>query len=186
MHMKATPETVLRTYFHAKDENRPHMMRGAFCAAATLRMQLHTANIAFPAESNGLEAITDSLVRSFGQKYENVYSFYMDRPAQGAASFSCDWLVGMSDKATGDVRVGCGRYDWEFDEEGGTGLAKRLAITIDSMQVLPPGQLQPVLDWLVSLTYPWTRADAVAARAPAIDALTPVLQYLGRRGETRA
>jgi hypothetical protein len=186
MPSKPLPETVLRTYFHAKDENRPHLMRDAFCESAALRMHLLTENIAFPAESQGIEAITDSLVRTFGQKYENVYSFYMDRPAPDAASFSCHWLVGMSDKATGDVRVGCGRYDWEFDEEGGTGLAKRLAITIDSMQILPPGQLQPVLDWLGSLTYPWTRADAVAARAPAIDALAPVMRYLSGQGETRA
>jgi hypothetical protein len=184
MPVKPTPETVLRTYFHAKDENRPHLMRGAFCEAATLRMQLHTANIAFPAESNGIEAITDSLVRSFGQKYENVYSFYLQRPPRDAASFSCDWLVGMSEKATGEARVGCGRYDWVFDE-GGTGLAKHLGITIDTMQVLAPHQLRPVMDWLGSLPYPWTSAEAAAADAPAIDALGPVLRYL-RRGSGRS
>lgn len=180
---KPTPETVLRAYFHAKDENRPHLMQGAFCEAATLRMHLRTANIAFPAESVGLDAITDSLVRVFGQKYENVYSFYLQRPEPDAASFSCDWLVGMSDKASGDVRVGCGRYDWVFDE--GSGLARQLAITIDTMQVLPPSQLGPVLGWLGALPYPWACAAEAVASAPAIDALQPVLGYLAGHGNVK-
>lgn len=50
--------------------------------------------------------------------------------------FSCDWLVGMPDKETGNARVGCGRYDRTF-RPGEPLLADRLVITIDAMQVLP-------------------------------------------------
>ncbi len=177
--LKHAPDEVLRTYVHAKDENRPHLMQAAFCDDAVLRMHLRTDNITFPAESLGREAITCSLVRNFGQQYENVYTFYLDRPAHGVAHFSCDWLVGMSDKSSGHVRVGCGRYDWEFDRsEAGQGRARHLGITIHAMQILPPEQLRSVMQWLGSVSYPWTSAKALVAGAPDLEALMPVLRYI--------
>src|SRR5207344_3266465 len=95
---KRSPEDVLRTYFHAKDENRPHLMAGVFCETATLETIVKTGAISFPPVSTGLASITDVLVRKFAQTYENVYSFYLERPRPEihSDSFSCDWLVGMS------------------------------------------------------------------------------------------
>ena len=174
-----TLESLLRTYFHAKDENRPHLMRSVFCEEAILEMDVKTATISFPAVSRGVTAIADALVRTFGQTYENVYSFYMQRPPVGVTSFSCDWLVGMSEKATGNARVGCGRYDWSFQHRI-PHLVDRLVITIEAMQVLPPDHLQTVLDWLLALPYPWCSATAACARAPHVESLEPVLRYLGR------
>ena len=112
----ASTESVLRDYFHAKDENRPHYMARAFAPQAVLKMALRTQAIAFPPESHGLAAITDTLVRKFGQTYDNVYTFYLARPEADArlSDYSCDWIVGMTEKATGNVRVGCGRYAWTF------------------------------------------------------------------------
>jgi len=177
-----SPEAVLRTYFQAKDENRPHLVARAFSDTATLEMQVRTGNIAFPAVSHGAAAIADVLVRRFGQAYENVYTFCLD-PAPGAEEvrFSCRWLVGMSDKASGQVRVGCGRYGWVFDPAAG-GRAAHLTITIEAMQLLPPTDLPAVMDWLGGLAYPWSSAEAVLASAPAREALGPVLQYLGHTG----
>jgi hypothetical protein len=110
-----TPESVLRTYFHAKDENRPHLMAQVFSETARLETIVKTGAITFPPVATGLAAITDNLVRNFGHTYENVYSFYLARPQPGlhANTFSCDWLVGMSAKHDGGVRVGCG-HDWHF------------------------------------------------------------------------
>ena len=105
------PEFVLRTYFLAKDSNRPHLMGRAFCQDASLRMEVKADAIAFPAETTGLEAISAVLVRNFGQAYDNVYSFYLERPPAACDRFSCDWLVGMTEKSTSQVRVGCGRRD---------------------------------------------------------------------------
>jgi hypothetical protein len=172
-----TPETVLRNYFHAKDENRPDLMRAVFCENATLRMRVNTAGITFPEVSQGLAAITEVLVRNFGLTYENVRSFYLDRPAALVAEFSCDWLVGMSERASGNVRVGCGRYDWKF-QPSRPRLAMELLITIEIMQVLPSSHLERVRAWFRQLPYPWTSAGAVVAAAPALDVLIPVLQYL--------
>lgn len=173
-------ESVLRDYFHAKDENRPHLLEGVFAPEAQLEVRNSTGTISFPAVTEGREAIADILVRQFAQAYENIYSFYMDRPAGAtAATFSCDWLVGMSEKEGKNVRIGCGRYDWSF-QAGPPFLTNRLVITIAVMEVLPPSQLKPVLAWLRGLDYPWTTAAAVRAAAPVIADLAPVLRYLGK------
>jgi len=174
---------LLRDYFHAKDENRPWYMARAFAPDAVLRMTLRTEAIAFPPEARGVEAITDTLVRRFGQTYDNVYTFYLSRPEPGAqlAEYACDWVVGMTEKATGNVRVGCGRYDWTFRHAPHQ--VERLAITIETMLSLPPHDSGAVLDWLTALPYPWTSAQRVVDGAPPIEALAPVLQWI-RRNDT--
>ena len=179
---KASPpniETVLRTYFHGKDENRPHLLRGVFAANATLQVVNRVGTIAFPSLTEGCDAIADVFVRRFAQTFENVYSFYMSRPQEAAAGFSCDWLVGMTEKEGGSVRVGCGRYDWEFEAEPPHS-ARRLVITIEAMQVMAPNTLKPVLAWLWQLDYPWSSPGAALETAPEMEELGPVLRYLKR------
>lgn len=170
---------VLRDYFHAKDENRPHLLGAVFAAEAVLRVNNKAASIAFPETTEGAEAIGDVLVRRFAQTYENIYSFYMSCPRTEATDFSCDWLVGMTEKDSRSVRVGCGRYDWTFADQSPE-LATRLVITIEAMQVLPPSEFEPVFAWLARLTYPWSSPKAALDLAPHIELLAPVLHYLGR------
>ncbi|MCY1519912.1 hypothetical protein D9M68_546760 [compost metagenome] len=174
----SSTESVLRDYFHAKDENRPHYMARAFAPDAVLKMALRTQAIAFPPESHGLAAIADTLVRKFGQTYENVYTFYLSRPEPGVRlpGYQCDWIVGMTEKATGNVRVGCGRYDWEFQKEPYR--ASSLVITIETMVSLPAADAEAVFGWLLALDYPWTNAARVVASAPPLEALAPVVHYL--------
>src|SRR5690606_1361432 len=120
--MSTAPATVLstasvmRNYLHAKDENRPVYMTRAFARDAVLKMTLRTQAIAFPPEAHGLDAITETLVRTFGHTYENVFTFYLAHPGEAATldAYACDWFVGMTERSSGQVRVGCGRYDWEF------------------------------------------------------------------------
>jgi hypothetical protein len=178
-HVVRTPESLLRTYFHAKDENRPHLIQSVFCEEAVLEMNVKTDSISFPAVSRGVAAIAQVLVSKFAQSYENVYSFYLQRPPMGVTTFACDWLVGMSEKASNDTRVGCGRYDWSFQREA-PHLVNRLVITIEAMQVLPADRLPHVLNWLLTLPYPWCSANAAYASAPVIESLAPVLKYIGR------
>lgn len=178
MAMYMTPETVLRTYLHAKDENRPHLLDHVFDAEAELLILNQASTIAFPARTLGREAIADVLVRQFGQSYENVYSFYLhEPPAVGATDYSCPWLVAMSEKQGRAVRVGCGRYDWTF-AAGTAPLATRLQITIHAMQVLPPTDFNSVITWIGGLNYPWCPIDEVLT--PEVPELTPVLQYLSK------
>ena len=134
-----TLESILRMYFRTNDENRPHLLAQVFSEAARLETIVKTGGIAFPPVVTGLAAITESLVRNFGRTYENVYSFYLARPQPGAHpdTFSCDWLVAMSAKDDGRVRVGCGHYDWHFPSDAPR-LADHLMITIEAMPVLAP------------------------------------------------
>ena len=176
-HPPSSARAVLRGYFHAKDENRPHLLADVFSADAALEVVNRTTGIAFPAVTRGREAIGDVFVRQFAQTYENVYSFYLSSPPERAAQFACGWLVGMTEKESRSVRVGCGRYDWTFQTEEPC-LASRLVITIEAMEILPPSQFGPVFGWLGALSYPWSSATEAARHAPRIDALGRVLQCM--------
>jgi hypothetical protein len=178
--MRSAAESIA-AYIRAKDGNRPHLLEAAFTTAATLRMRVQTDSIAFPAASEGREAIAETLVRRFNQTYENVYTLCLGAPpAADALAFSCDWLVAMSEKQGGGVRVGCGRYDWEFSPEDRR--ADSLTITIEAMETLPAATLPQVLDWVSALPYPWCRLQVACERAPSHPELTRVLRTLGRAG----
>lgn len=174
---RSGPQAVMRRYFHAKDENRPHLLDGVFAQDARLEVINRSTTIDFPAVTVGREAIGDVLVSDFARVHENVYSFYMARPAADATRFSCNWLVCMLQKDGGAPKVGCGRYDWVFEAQPAC-LANRLTIYIEAMQVLVPSQWEDVLAWIAPLPYPWASAQAVVDSAPSIDALGPVLSYL--------
>jgi len=176
-----TPEDLVRTYIRAKDENRPHLMVHVFAGEACLEMIVKSETISFPPVTRGLGAITDVLVRNFAVTYENVYTFCLERPGLQTRErgFSCDWMVGMSEREGGQVRVGCGRYDWSFSPEGSC-LVNRLVITIEVMQVLPPDCSNSVFEWLSGLPYPWCPAEAIAKTAPRIEGIEPVIEYVSR------
>lgn len=108
------PIAALQSYFHSRDENRPHLLNGVFDKDATLEIVNRSSAIVFPAVTIGLEEIANVLVRNFGQTYENIYSFYMACPGLEERIFACKWLVAMPRKGTRGVRVGCGRYDFKW------------------------------------------------------------------------
>jgi len=171
------PETVMRNYFHAKDENCPHLPERVFEPSAEVVVVNRADTIAFPARTVGRGAITDTFVRNFGQTYENVYSFYLRHPQAAVEAFSCGWLVAMSEKQSKSVRVGCGRYDWSF-AKAAPHLAMHLTITIQAMQVLSATELAAVLAWVQALNYPWCAVEDVVRESPSIELLAPVLQQL--------
>ena len=179
--IRPTVESLIRTYLGAKDDNRPHLIAHSFAPDASLSMSVKSDAITFPAQTEGQAAIADVLVRRFGQTYENVYTFCLDTPPSDDAAerYVCDWLVGMTDKATGSVRVGCGSYVWTFTGSGQALRVKGLEITIEAMEVLAAEHAEAVLDdWLGHLPYPWCGASAALEAAPALPALAPVLDYL--------
>ncbi len=174
-----TPEAVLRGYFHAKDENRPHLLEDVFASNAELVIRNQSANIAFPAFTQGRSAIAEVLVRSFALSNENVYSFYLGRPLPGVREFTCPWLVGMSERSSGHVRVGCGTYEWAFEPHA-PHMASRLVVTIEAMQVLPLTESARVFAWLRALNYPWSSPEAALQGIPANELLSPIAQFLRR------
>lgn len=175
-----TPADAVQTYIFAKDGNRPFLIQRAFAEGAELQIVLKTDAIAFPSETKGRQAIEDILVRRFNVDYENVFTFCLSEPPSARrAHFPCHWLVAMSAKADGRLRVGCGRYDWHFDSQG---KIEKLVITAEVMKVHPAGELAAVMDWLSALPYPWCSIDQALARLPVSSGLGDVETYLREAG----
>lgn len=182
MSLSSIAEQRLAAYCRAKDGNRPHLMAQTFAHDAWLETAVDGDVYCPPSQAHGREAITRALVCHFGRTYENVYTFCLQRPGLrwDDGAFHCDWLAGMSLKDGGQLRVGCGRYEWSFQPEA-PHLVQGLRISIGVMKVLPASSLDVVVDWLAQLPYPWCSAAAARDTAPDLPALRPVLNYLGRR-----
>lgn len=176
MNMSHTQNTVT-AYLHAKDHNRPHLMRQAFAPDARLEMVVKAGTISFPPSAQGIEAITQVLVRQFSLSFENVHTLCIGAPpAEDASQYSCPWLVGMSEKDSRAVRIGCGRYDWVF-ESAPPRLARQLTITIEQMHSLAPEHLTPLMAWFSNLSAPWCAAPELMTGAPAVEELRTVIGY---------
>ena len=178
-----TPADCIASYILAKDGNRPHLMDAAFTPDATLKMVLHTDAISFPAASHGRTAIAETLVRRFNHTYENIYTLCVGSPPEaGVQAFACDWLVAMSQKQYGAVRIGCGRYDWSFTPTGDR--VRALTITIETMALLQPDTLAPVMEWVSDLPYPWCPRAELSRAAPRLAGVEQALQLLDRPSTT--
>jgi hypothetical protein len=170
-------DEAIVAYIRAKDENRPWLMEQAFDQDATLAMVVKSDAISFPPITNGREAITQVMVREFGRTFENVRTLcFCSPPRSSDTNFSCRWLVGMSAKDGGAIRVGCGRYDWSFRTQAPR-LATRLEITIDVMQILPGNNLSSVMSWLFALPYPWCPLQTAFETAPHLEQLKPLREW---------
>ena len=173
-----SPCEAVSTYFHAKDGNRPFLMRRAFAENVQLEMVVKTEAISFPSSANGLAAIEEILGRRFANDFENVYTFGLTLPTEANRHhFPCHWLVGMSAKNNGAIRVGSGRYDWYFSSDARC-LVEKLIITIDEMQILPADELDRIMGWIASLPYPWCKPDQAMRKMPGIHGLAPIERYL--------
>lgn len=171
---------VISAYILAKDTNRPWLMQAAFSAHARLEMDVRSGAIAFPAGAAGLEEITETLVRRFSSENENIYTFCLARaPKSDAPQYACNWLVGMARKDTGEIRIGCGRYEWAFSKQPDF-LADGLKITIEMMELLAPRHGQPVMQWLAGLPYPWCPPQTALQGIPALEELAPVSGFLAK------
>ncbi|KJC50219.1 hypothetical protein UB31_12745 [Bradyrhizobium sp. LTSP849] len=176
-----TAAVAISTYILAKDSNRPQLMKHAFAEDCELEMVVKTDAISFPSSAKGLAQITEVLVTGFGDQYENVRTFCLSRPNAGyRPQFRCDWLVGMSARQGGAVRVGCGHYDWGF-ASADDGRVTKLVIDIEVMCVLPVADSEPIMQWLAALPYPWCSDVQARERIPDIDALRPIERFLGGR-----
>jgi hypothetical protein len=168
----------IETYVLAKDGNRPHLMQRAFAADAELVMDVKTDAISFPSTTHGLADISAVLVSRFALRYENIYTFCMSAPPDGATAFRCGWLVCMTEKESGAARVGFGFYDWSSDNPAGR--ITNLKITIEAMHVLASEYAGPVLDWASALPYPWCPPEALMRNLPDVPVCQAIAAQLAR------
>jgi hypothetical protein len=174
----STPSDAVSTYILAKDGNRPFLLRRAFAEDAELEIAVKTDAISFPGSAKGSRAIEDIVLRPFGLEYENVFTFCLSQPSHAnGRHFPCHWLVGMSARNNGQIRIGCGRYDWYFGPSEKC-LAEKLVIAIDVMKILPATDLAASMNWLSSLPYPWCAPDQALRAVPAIEGLAEIETYL--------
>ena len=174
----STPSDAVSTYILAKDGNRPFLMRRVFAEDAELEMVMKTDAISFPSSAKGVSAIEDILVRRFGLDYENIYTFCLSQPSEAnRRHFPCHWLVGMSARNDGQMRIGCGRYDWYFGSNKECHV-ERLVVAIDVMKILPAADLAASMNWLSSLPYPWCAPADAIRDAPVIEGFAEIETYL--------
>ena len=175
---------LIAAYIRAKECNRPHLMEAAFAKDATLEMVVKAEGMSFPPRAQGIDELTQVLVSRFSQTFENIYTFCLASPPDTPRrSFSCDWLVGMSEKHSRAVRVGCGSYDWSFRPPD-YAVVEGLKITIDHMQSLPPHAGASVMTWLTKLPHPWCSAQAAVESMPRLEGLRAIAERLARVQET--
>jgi hypothetical protein len=180
MFVKRQQEIVQR-YICAKDKNRPELMSRIFTVAARVEIKMKTQSIAFPAGAVGLDAITDVLIRQFSQNYENVYTFCLfDSSENHENKFSCDWLVVMTEKNGGGLRVGCGSYNWSFDHQQEI-LADHLIITIEQMILLSPDFYDQIFAWVIKLPYPRCSAVEMLETMPSLALLNSVRNQISNK-----
>ena len=170
-----SPIEAIEAYIQAKDGNQPLLMKRAFADDAELEMVVDTDAISFPSTATGVEAITDILIRRFAIDFENVVTFCLSRPGPANEKhFNCHWLVGMSAKTDGAIRVGCGRYGWHFN----SGRVSKLVINIDLMNTFPESDFDAIMNWLSGIPYPWCKSSDAHRGIPALDGLAVIGAYL--------
>ena len=169
---------VIETYIQSKDCNRPWMMPRVFSGDARLEIENRSEAISFPSTAVGVEEISELLVRQFACENENVYTICLSpAPIGHGGQFSCIWLVAMSRRNTGEIRVGVGHYNWEFAQNL-NGLATDLKITIDAMVVLEKEYTASVMTWISGLPYPWCSVSAAQTDIPDLADLKPISDFL--------
>ena len=109
--------------------------------------------------------------------YENVYSFDCSCGC-GVHEFVSPWLVGMSERATGQPRVGGGSLHLGLLSPNSPNLATKLVIGIDVMQVLPRSMFDDVFAWLQALEYPWLSVTQALQSIPNRESLSPIAAFL--------
>lgn len=174
--IRAAHDRVLTEYLAAKDEQRPHLMKQVFSDDAVFESRFEF-DTDFPTDgpSVGQKAVIDAF-RGLGAMMENIYTVCtVDSVDDAETTMSCGWLVGMSERATGRVRVAWGDYRWTFDHHGTR--ATELIVTMKHMAFIEPEQLDAVMVWLRHLPSPWVSAEQLVGDAPAFDELAPMGRY---------
>lgn len=169
---------LIDNYIKAKDTSKPVLMAKTFTDSAKLNMEVNSAIISFPSDVIGCEAITNTLVREFNNSYDNIYTVCLsDTVTEHESQLDCLWFVGMTEKNTGVVRVGFGRYQWCFTDESAPKV-KQLTIVIEAMEILTADLQVSIVDWLDSIEYPWTGSDQLLSSMPEMEELTTIRHHM--------
>ncbi|WP_235956282.1 hypothetical protein [Grimontia sedimenti] len=174
---------AINRYISAKDNNKPHLLTKVFTEASLLEMKVNTDSISFPSDVVGVEAISHVLSSQFNQRFENVYTFCLsDSIVRDDTLLTCKWLVVMTEKDNGTLRIGCGYYDWLFNDDSSISAkdpkVDKLTITIDYMAAIHYSNKDHLLDGIGELPYPWCFSSSLSIEMPMIEDLKTVRRFL--------
>lgn len=171
-------QKLIEQYINCKDNGRSELMAEVFTEDAVLTMKVESPNISFPAETKRIQAIKKVLVDDFNQQYQDIYTYCFDDTLFFKEQFChCNWMVVMTDKHSAEVRLGCGRYDWQF-KAGPVALVQSLEINIEQMQILEPPVSQQIYQQLKSINYPWCRQQPMIDLLQVQPSLSPCVKSI--------
>ncbi|MCG8334104.1 MAG: hypothetical protein MJE63_06275 [Proteobacteria bacterium] len=171
-------KTIIDKYIRAKDTNKPYLLADVFTKSAKLDMVLDTTAISFPSKVEGEANISRTLVSDFNKTYENIYTIcFDDSVKQENNTLICKWLVGMSEKENGSVRVGCGQYKWHFTKSN-IPRVQTLSIVVGEMVSLSSYYRTDVLFWLDNLSSVWINSQEALQSMPTIEDLKSIRQIV--------
>ena len=104
---------------------------------------------------------------------------FLDTLKQKENTVYCRWLVGMEVKSSKELRVGCGEYQWNFDNVSSC-LVESLLINIENMIVLPQEYQSEIMLWLNHVSYPWSQLSEVSESMPHISLLSNIREKLNQ------
>jgi hypothetical protein len=158
----ATPRSLLERYVQAKDCVQPHLMSEIYTPDAVLTYSIATDTIAFPARTNGLDAITKTLVVDFATRFERCKTYYVcDAPLADESRFArIPWLVIMRETAAASLRIGKGYYEWTFVQPA---RVRAMHIHIARMDAIADEQASLLTEAQAQLPYPWLAPAKLAS-----------------------
>ena len=163
-----SPERLLRTYFHAKDENRPHLIAGVFSESATLEMVVKTTTISFPPSLTrhrrshrraGSPLCADVrkrvllLSRLSTARCRKLFVRLAGRHVREGSTAPPAWAVAVTTGTFSNERRSRRSARHYHRSHAGAG----------------PRDLPRIITWLTALPYPWCSASSAIGSAPAID-----------------
>lgn len=168
---------LIHTYLRAKDESRPILFRQVFLKEGRFQTRFSIdTDFNQGGMRHGLDTITQTF-QQLGAGFENIFTtcpiesaFYND-----VGQLESSWVVGMTGRNEGQVRLAAGSYLWTFDSD--SGLVKELDVLMEHMLVLPAHHAESILSWLSPLPQPWCRSVELLERMPHLSELQPVRDY---------
>jgi len=176
---------ALNRYIDGKDNNRPAVLKALYCSDAVLAFSLDDQSMSFPTRVEGAQEIAKVLSGDFNQRYQRVKTWYLTQPVADGTDQVTEqpWLVMMQEKASGDIRIGCGFYNWRFETNCNPLQVSAHHIHIHTMLSFPSTRESWLIELQQSLAYPWSSVDLVEAQIAPYSELDSIVRYLTQRSE---
>jgi len=169
-------DRVLRAYLHAKDCGVPARFADAFTPDATFTSRFEFETSFSDEEPRvGLAAIAET----FGlltKHCDNITTLCtLDSVVTDGDTLRNKWIVAMTNRDSGCIRVAWGDYVWTMDPEAER--ARSLIVNMRHMAEMGPEHAEVVLVWLRALPAPWCDGQALVVDMPALLGLVNLREY---------